>query len=143
MNEKIKEKSCGIIIFSLGEKEHEYLILQYEEGHFDFPKGHVEPNETEIQTALRELKEETGITQVDFKEGFREKISYSYVRNKQNYEKEVCFYLAETKQKKIILSHEHIGFRWLSFKDAQEIATYSLAKELLRKAENFLKIKTL
>ena len=58
------EKSCGIVLFH----SDEFLIIQHSvkpnvtEGHWDFPKGHVEENETEFETAVRELKEETGIT---------------------------------------------------------------------------------
>ena len=51
-----KEKSCGAIIYN---KNKEVLIVKHNAGHWDFPKGHVEENETEIQTAIREVKEET------------------------------------------------------------------------------------
>ncbi|MFH1332713.1 MAG: NUDIX domain-containing protein, partial [archaeon] len=62
----IKEKSAGVIVYNNGE----FLILQYTAGHWDFPKGHIEKGETERETALRELKEETGITDAFFVKGF-------------------------------------------------------------------------
>lgn len=68
----IREKSCGAIVF-LKDKEVKCLLLHYEAGHWDFVKGNVEPNENEKETVIRELREETGITDAQFIEGFREK----------------------------------------------------------------------
>lgn len=138
MSETIQEKSCGIIIYRTRDGLREYLILHYEKGHFDFPKGHVEEGEDEKGTALRELKEETGILHVEFQEGFREHISYLRERDDKKYHKDVYFYLAEVDADKITLSNEHKGFEWLTFCDALETVTYDNAKELLRKADEFL-----
>lgn len=118
--------------------KREYLVLHYEEGHWDLPKGHVEQGETEEETALRELREETGIQDAELKNGFRGKISYSYTRNGQKYFKDVYFYLAESPNKTITLSDEHTDFQWLSFEKAYKIVTHKNSKELLRKAEEFL-----
>ena len=73
------EKSCGIILFN-GDK---VLILQHRdtdntEGHWDFPKGHVEKGESETQTALRELTEETGIKNLKLFSGFSHNIFYNF-----------------------------------------------------------------
>ena len=56
----LKEKSCGAVIFHKKEELIRYLLLNYAAGHWDFVKGNVEPNETEKETVVRELKEETG-----------------------------------------------------------------------------------
>ena len=58
----IREKSCGAVVFLKKEEQTKYLLLNYAAGHWDFVKGNVEPNETEKETVLRELKEETAIT---------------------------------------------------------------------------------
>ena len=58
----LREKSCGAVIFIKKDDSTKYLLLNYEAGHWDFVKGNVEPNETEKETVVRELKEETGIT---------------------------------------------------------------------------------
>ena len=71
----LMEHSCGAIVF-VRHKEREYLLLHYGMGHWGFVKGHVEDNETEKETALRELKEETGLSKVEFIEGFKEKTHY-------------------------------------------------------------------
>lgn len=57
------EKSCGVIVFRR-EPELSFLLLKHPH-RFDLPKGHVEDGETEIDTALRELWEETGIAAAD------------------------------------------------------------------------------
>ncbi len=72
------EKSCGIVVFREELPERLYLLLHYEEGHWDFPKGHIEAGETEKEAAFREVYEETGIPEPDFElmMGFRERIEY-------------------------------------------------------------------
>ena len=67
------EKSCGAIVCLTKDSELLYLLLHYTSGHWDFVKGNVEVNETEKETVVRELREETGITDACFVEEFREK----------------------------------------------------------------------
>jgi bis(5'-nucleosidyl)-tetraphosphatase len=136
-----QEKSAGIIVFRRERQEVAYLILHYDSGHWDFPKGHIEKNEDEIKAARRELEEETGITEIKIMEGFRENISYYFKdKNKDLIHKQVIFFLAETSEKKVKLSFEHKGFIWLPFKNAYERVTYKNAEELLKKADRFLKL---
>ena len=115
-----------------------YLLLHYESGHWDFPKGHVEKDETEEETAQRELLEETGITSAEFITGFRETISYHYSFKKKTRLKEVIYFLMTTSQKEITLSDEHIGFLWLPYDDALKKLTFENAKSTLQKAHAFL-----
>ena len=56
------EKSAGIVLFRNDSDKNEFLLLNYPQGHWDFVKGKIERNETSHETALRETKEETGIT---------------------------------------------------------------------------------
>jgi len=135
----IYERSAGILIFRQMDEAREYLILHYPGGHFDFPKGHMEKDESERETAMRELMEETGIDKITWIEGYREKIHYDYRRGENMMSKDVIFFLARTRQKKITISFEHKGFSWLPFKEAVDKLTFSSAKELLKKAEKFLK----
>ena len=135
----IYERSAGILIFRQLKDGREYLLLHYPGGHFDFPKGHMEKDETERETALRELKEETGLDKIIWIEGYREKIHYDYRRGENLMSKDVIFFLARTRQKKITISFEHKGSLWLPYKDAVEKLTFATAKDLLRKAEKFLK----
>jgi len=127
------EKSCGAVIFRR-DGTVKYLLLHYEGGHWDFVKGHVESDETERETVLRETEEEAGITELTFIEGFREPISYYYRRAGKTVLKEVIFFLMETSTDKVRLSREHVGFDWLSYDSAMNRLTFKNAKETLRKA---------
>ncbi len=132
------EKSAGVIIFRRDE-EIKYLLLKYGYGHWDFVKGNIEEGENEIETIIRETKEETGIEDLKFLKGFREKISYFYRKGKDMVYKEVVFYLAETKEKKVRLSYEHEDYCWLPFEKALEKITFNNSKKLLKKANSYLK----
>jgi len=134
-----KEKSCGAIVFKRQKDSSvKYLLLHYEAGHWDFPKGHQEKKETEEQAAAREIKEETGIEGIEFVKGFREIIKYFYKRDGKTVYKEVAFFLAESATEKVQLSFEHIGYAWLSYENAYKKLTFNNSRELLRKANQFL-----
>lgn len=138
-NEIFDEKSCGIVVFREDKRQRLYLVLKYPSGHFDFPKGHVETRDKSMhETALRELREETGISDVKFVEGFEEGISYIYKRKSKPSNKQVIFFLAETKAKTVKISHEHRGYFWLPYDAAFNKVTFDNAKGLLRKAESLL-----
>ena len=132
------EKSCGIILFN-GDK---VLILQHRdtdnaEGHWDFPKGHVEKGESETQTALRELTEETGIKNLKLFSGFSHNISYNLIKDEKEISKEVTFFLGVTNETNVILSEEHQDYAWLTYDSAIERLTYNNAKESLAISHEF------
>jgi 8-oxo-dGTP pyrophosphatase MutT (NUDIX family) len=132
-----EEISAGIILFNeIGDKE--FLLLNYPSKHWDFVKGKMEKDETPHETALRETKEETGISDVEFIDGFKEEIEYYFYADNQEIHKKVIFFLGKTKTIDIILSHEHLDFIWLNFDDALEKITYKNAKNLLKKSRKFL-----
>ncbi len=133
-----RERSAGAIVFRK-EKEPIYLLLHYEEGHWDFPKGHVESNETDTETVKREVEEETGIKDLEIVKDFKEKMHYYFKFKNELISKDVVFYIAKTKTKQIKLSFEHIGSAWLPYPKAIDKLTYKNAKEILKKAHNFLK----
>ena len=135
----LNEKSCGAVVYMKNTSEIIYLLLRYEAGHWDFVKGNVEKGETEQETTVRELREETGIVDARFIDGFKEPIYYFYKRKGANIRKEVVFFLMETNSKKIELSFEHIGFEWLTYEHAMEKLTFKNARDVLQKADNYLK----
>ena len=122
----------------LKSREVNYLLLHYEAGHWDFVKGNVEPTESEKDTVIRELQEETGIADAQFIEGFREKVEYFYRRQGATIHKEVVFFLIETHTEKIELSYEHVGYAWLNHQRAMERLTFKNAKDVLQKAHELL-----
>jgi len=132
------ERSAGAVIFREEGDKIYYLLLHYQSGHWDFPKGIIEKGEKIEETAKREVKEETGIENIEFVEGFKEWIKYFFRVKGRTIFKIVTFLLAETKQKKVKISWEHIGFKWLPYEEALEKLTFKNAKEILEKANDFL-----
>lgn len=138
------ERSAGAVVFYMeGNSEPEYLLLHYAAGHWDFPKGNIEAGENEKQTATREIQEETGITDIVFFDGFRMKIEYKYRHGKKLVRKEVVLYLAQTRTRRVILSHEHIGFAWRKFDEAMQQLTYRNATNLLSAVKEYLQQRSL
>jgi bis(5'-nucleosidyl)-tetraphosphatase len=135
----LREKSCGAVIFNKKDDSTKYLLLNYEAGHWDFVKGNVEPNENEKETVVRELKEETSISEAKFLDDFREVIAYFYRRQGLTVRKEVVFFIMEAYTDKVELSFEHIGYVWLDYQNAMEKLTFKNAKDVLQKAHDFLK----
>lgn len=144
----MKEISAGAVIFRKEDNQIYYLLLHYESGHWDFPKGHIEEGEKEDETVKREIKEETGIRDIKIIKGFKEWIKYAF-RQTYGLEKDkekkapwvfkiVTFYLAETKTKEVKISFEHTEYRWLPYEQAFEQLTFKKAKEILKKAHHYL-----
>src|SRR4030042_2324115 len=137
------EKSAGAIIFR-NNKEIKYLLLHYPRGsrttkdYWDFPKGHIEKGEKEIETVKREVKEETGLEDIEIIEEFKEWIKYFFKFKDQTIFKIVTFYLAKTNKKDIIISPEHIGYKWLPNKEAMGQLCFHNSKDILTKANQFL-----
>jgi len=87
----------------------------------------------------REVKEETGLKDIKLIEGFKEWIKYFFKFKGKNIFKIVTFFLAETKTKTVKVSFEHIGFKWLPYEEAIEKLTFKNAKDILKKANDYLK----
>ncbi len=131
------ERSAGAVVFRK-EKEIIYYLLLHEVNYWGFSKGIIEKGEELKETVKREVEEETGIKDIDLVSGFKESIKYFYRRGGKTIFKTVIFYLAETKTKEIKLSFEHIGFEWLLYKEALDRLTYKNAKDILKKANDFI-----
>ena len=134
------EKSAGFILISDDYLTSHYsvLLLHYRSGHWDFPKGNIETNETEMQAATRELREETDITKFRLIPNFRYTLDYKYTKKSKLISKQVILFLASTKVKKVKISNEHIGYKWTDSDSSVDQLTYSNAKNALLYAINFL-----
>lgn len=115
-----------------------YLLLQ-NGGRWDFPKGGVEKGESELQTVVREVEEETGLKDLKIIPGFRKVIEYFYRRERKNVHKQVVYLLAKTQDDKVKISFEHQGFGWFPFREALERASYNNSKVTLAEAEKFVR----
>lgn len=122
-----QEKSCGAIVINQNNK---ILLVHHNAGHWDFPKGHVEKGETEEQTAIREVKEETNID-IIINNKYRYTTSYS---PKENVMKEVVYFLAQNidEDKKPQLE-EVSEVKWFTLEEAMNTITYENSKEILNK----------
>jgi len=134
----IEETSAGIVIFRKEESKILFLLLHYPSGHWDFVKGKMEKGESTLQTAIRETREETGITDITFTENFEEWIEYNFKYQGELVQKKVVFFLAETKTKEIKISHEHSEYTWIDYNSSMEKTTFDNAKTVLTKAKKLL-----
>lgn len=132
----IFEKSCGVVIYREINNDLEFLTISHKyDGHWGFPKGHVEKNESEEETAIREVYEESGL-KVTLSDGFRTKIEYS---PKEGVTKEVIFFLAKVYDDEVYIQLEEImDYRWNKFVDTKEILTYKSSVNVLEKAYTFI-----
>ena len=134
----IEETSAGIVLYRTEDSKKLFLLLHYPSGHWDFVKGKMEKNETSHETAIRETKEETGITDIVFVENFEEWIEYNFKYRGELVQKKVVFFLAETKTKEIKISHEHSEYIWMDYNTSMEKTTFDNAKTVLTKAQKLL-----
>lgn len=130
------ERSAGIVLF-LTQLPRQYLLLDYGR-HWDFPKGHVEKGEADLEAAIRELHEETGVNDAELIPDFAHEIRYFFRSGKELISKSVVFYLAKSPQTNIRISDEHVGWAFLEYAEALNRLTYANAKQILRLAEDHL-----
>jgi len=138
MMTKMEEHSAGVILYRKGPQGREYLLLQHPEGHWGFPKGHIEGEEDLREAARRELCEETGIGAIEVVAGFQEEVEYEFERDDQPVHKRVTYFLGKTDENEVRLSKEHLAYSWLGYPEALERLTYESSRALLRRAERFL-----
>ena len=134
----IEETSAGVVLFRRENGKLLFLLLHYPSGHWDFVKGKMENGESPNETAIRETREETGITDIKFREGFEEWIRYNFQFEGQLVDKKVVFFLGETQTEKVEISHEHLNFTWMDYVTAMEKTTFDNAKTVLSKAYSLL-----
>lgn len=115
----IKEKSAGAIVFKKnGKIRYLFLRKRYKNEYWDLPKGNIEKGEEEEETVRREIDEETGLKDLRFVKGFKEKINYFYKKDRDTVFKEVVFFLAESKNDEVKISPEHSSYEWVSYEEA-------------------------
>ena len=131
------ETSCGFILMNYDS----ILLLQYPQGHWSFPKGHIEEDDKDhFATAKRELLEETGISKVSIIDGWKSRTEYTFFSKGSPTTKQVFWYLANTDELKVKLSHEHTNYMWVNFDEASEQLTFDQEVNLLNSAKDFLNL---
>lgn len=130
-----KEKSCGAVVFKLENKTPLFLLVKHTSDHWSFPKGHIENKETEVETAIREIKEEVNID-VKIDKNFREVSTYTPY---EGVIKDVVFFVGKALNDAIELQkNEVIDFIWANFIDAKNIITYQIDVDILCKAYKYI-----
>lgn len=131
-----KEKSCGCVVYKIIGEDIYFLIIKHLAGHYSFPKGHVESNESEHDTALREVKEETGFD-ISFTGDFRDVIIYSPDSNTL---KDVVFFLGCVSGGALSIQEEEVSFAdWFDYNSAFNIITYDEDRNVLKRAYNYIR----
>lgn len=133
----LHEKSCGAIVYRKFHGNTEILLIKHiNSGHWSFPKGHVENGETEVETAKREIKEETSID-VIIDPTFRETVTYS---PKKDTVKVVVYFLARAKNVNFSPQEDEIAeIRWVDISYAGNILSYENDRTIVTRAKNAIK----
>ena len=133
-----EEKSCGAVIWRKTQRGHEFLLAQHGASHWSFPKGHIEGRETELETARREILEETGLT-VEIDTGFRQVVTYY---PKAGVVKDVVFFIAQpTGGVEHAQESEIRQLGWFPFQEAKPLVTFATDVEVLKEAEAYILAK--
>ena len=129
-----QEKSCGAVVYN--PKKHSFLIIKMLNGNWGFPKGHTEDQETDIQTAIREVTEETGIN-VEILDGFKKSIKYIPFPEVL---KEVIFFIGITEEEKVTIDKDEIeDYMWCSYEEALKMITYKPQRDVMESSLKFIK----
>lgn len=135
----MKEKSCGAIVYRENNNELEFLLVYQNNGHYSFPKGHVEENETEVETALREIKEETNLD-VEIDTNFRCVISY--IVESKNVMKDAVYFVATPISFDLKKQEGEITeCVWNNYEKTMELLEFDNIKEVFEKAYEYIKNK--
>jgi len=132
----LHEKSCGAIVYRKYHGNTEILLIKHiNSGHWSFPKGHVEGDETEVETAKREILEETGI-EVNLDPTFRELVTYS---PRKDTVKVVVYFVAKAKNTDFVPQEDEISeIKWVEIDRAGQVLAYENDRSIVNKAKKFI-----
>lgn len=136
----MKDKSVGIIPIHIDKNaDLSFLLVHQTAGHWGFPKGHPNLGESEIETALRELREETGIDKCKIINDFKYLQNYSFKKDGARIEKEVVFFIGFLGEENLFLDKDEIqASKWLDYNQALEQLTYKESRIMLKSVSKFL-----
>ena len=129
------EYSCGAVVYTVINDKRKYVIITNLKGIYGFPKGHMEKDETEKQTALREIKEEIDLD-VNIIDGFR--TTETIKKDKQRI-KHITYFIASYNNQKLKPKKDEVSsIKLMSYNEAIKLFQFDSRKEVLRQAEDFL-----
>ena len=133
----IYEKSCGFVAYREKDDIRLYLIIRASNGEYGFPKGHMELNESERETAIRELKEETNV-EAQVIAGFRRQIEYKFP-NKTNVMKQSVYFLGKCTAVDVVCQESEVSeVLFVPIEAALELLSFEDTKNILKEADIYL-----
>lgn len=135
----LNDYSFGVIPVVIKNNQPQVLLILHQKGHWAFPKGHPEPGETNLETAARELKEETGISEVKIQPEptFHEHYIFTDP-DKQTINKTVTFFLGLVKNDQVeILPEEVADYGWFNLEQAAARMTFDQGKEIITQLSEY------
>ena len=137
-----EEKSCGAVVYTRNGGEISFVIIESKEGYYGFPKGHVEEGESELETAWREVFEETSL-RVEIRDDFRIEDSYTFMRKGELILKRVVYFLAEfSNQAPVAEESELKSVHLMTFSDALSSLQFESARKILVETNKYLLAQT-
>ncbi len=131
------EVSSGAVVFTRKENNIYFAIVKSLEGYYGFPKGHIEGNETEEETALREIYEEIGI-RAQIITGFRT-IDELPVPNKKDMIKRIIYFVAEYDKQQLCYQEDELeGAYLMTYEEAMDAFQFESSKRILNEAKKFI-----
>ena len=134
--DSLLRKSCGVIPYRLTERVPEVLLLLQSNQCWSFPKGHMEMGESEQETALREMREETGLS-AELQPDFRVSVEYPI---RENVRKQVVLFLGEAQGEQVMEEQEIRAYRWASIPEARQLLNQE-QHPALERVEEYLRRK--
>jgi tRNA nucleotidyltransferase (CCA-adding enzyme) len=144
---RVTQTAAGVVLFRNGGEARRYLLMRSaltRRPIWEFPKGGVEPGETESLAAVRELWEEAGIgeSQISLFNGYREEERYVFTQGKGEERtlivKKVIYFLAETEEERVVISREAEEYRWATYEEAMRLIRFPGKRYVLEVAEALL-----
>ena len=139
----VKDQSFGVAaVFKQSDGDFLFCLVQHQGEHYGFPKGHPNPGETPLETARRELEEETGLVDVEIIPELYFDHSYMFEKDGVTYDKSVRYFLGYVSNTNTVIpddfKHEISEIKWLPYKEVRKMITYENAKLLLDQVWEYL-----
>ena len=133
----VYEKSCGAVVFKVIDGQIYYLLAANLQGVFGFPKGHMEADETETQTALREVYEETNL-RITLLDGFRTTDEHP-IPSKKDTMKQIVYFLGTFEDQSYAYQKEELSdLRLVTYEEALNLFQFESSKRIIKEANDFL-----